>query len=1153
MNKQTIEQAPLNFSPGKRLDWYSLAGDSPALMLAKLAQTHQGVIVLITPDMQTAGQLQSNLEFFLEDSNIPIYPFPDWEILPYDHFSPHQDIISQRLSTLYQLPQAQQGILVLPLSTLTQRLAPQSYIQSHSLILQQGQKIDFDKLSQQLQQAGYRRVEQVSEHGEYTLRGGSLLDLYPMGSKQPYRIDLFDDEIETLHTFDPETQRRGKQALTEIKLLPAREYPLTTESIALFKQNWLDSFPNDKLQSSLYKDVCKAIPSAGLEFYTPLFFQQTHSLFDYLGDNALCFTLGNLHDKMQQHWHSILERYEQLRHDIQQPILEPQRLFLSVEQLFQQLKQQSYIRLHPDNSDNQQRLHFNAQPAPDFKLNHRQKNPLAPVQDYLTEPQRRVLFCAESNGRREALIELLAKYSIYPQRLNSFADFQNQQIDLAITIAPLDQGFSYQQNNIEIVLITENQLFGERVAQRRLREKNNGAQDNIIRHLDELKIGDAIVHEEHGVGRYLGLTTLKIDELSTEFLQLEYAKQAKLYVPITSLHLIGRFGGVDPEHAPLHQLGNKQWQKAKQKAAKRAYDVAAELLDIHARRAARQGHAFKLDPLEYQNFAQSFPFEETPDQAQAIQAVLKDMQQVKPMDRLVCGDVGFGKTEVAMRAAFVAAQAGHQVAILVPTTLLAQQHYETFSDRFADWALKVALLSRFRTSKQQTETLKALETGEIDIIVGTHKLLQNSVKFKRLGLIIIDEEHRFGVKQKERFKALRAELDILTLTATPIPRSLNMAMSDLRDLSIIATPPSRRLAINTFICQWQNDILREAMQRELQRGGQIYFLHNKVDSIEKIAREVRELMPDARVGVAHGQMPERQLEQVMQDFYHRHHHILVCTTIIETGIDIPTANTIIIDRADKLGLAQLYQLRGRVGRSHHRAYAYLIAPPKRSISKDAQKRLEVISQLEELGVGFTLATHDLEIRGAGEFLGEEQSGHMQEIGFSLYTDLLERAVSALKQGKDPALERPLDHGTEIDLQVSALLPDDYVHDVHTRLNLYKRIASAANADSLRDLKIELIDRFGLLPDIAKNLFAITALKFKTTALGINKISLGDQGGKLQFNEKPPIDPMRLIQFIQKYPAQYRLDQQQNIHIHKDLKDIHARIQIIENFISAIQS
>jgi transcription-repair coupling factor (superfamily II helicase) len=1136
---------------GLRHWWDGLHGSAVALSLCHAAYAHPGLSVILTPDSLSAQKLENELHFFLGNS-LPLRHFPDWETLPYDVFSPHQDIVSERLTTLFQLPDIRQGVLILPVTTLMQRLPPTGYVQRNTLLLRRGDKFARESFRARLEAAGYRAVSQVMEHGEFAVRG-SLLDLFPAGSRYPYRIDLFDDEVDTLRMFDPESQRT-KQEVEEIRLLPAREFPLTADAIAIFRRQWAQHFHDGTRNSPIYRDVSQGMAPGGIEYYLPLFFEENATLFDYLPQATLCFSLPGVREVALEFEQETRARYEMLRHDIDRPLLEPTQLFLSAEELNRALKNYPQVFLNhakADTTDARKGLfHFATQAPPLLPVDARLAQPTARLHEFLDGYHGRVLLAAETAGRREALMDLFKGSGKQLLPLDTWQAFYTSDAALAVAIAPLEQGLLLDQ----LCVITETQLFGERVAQRRRRksaaaeEKDN---DAVVRSLAELTPGTPVVHEDYGVGRFLGLASLDTGGMANEYLQLEYANGDKLYVPVTSLHLISRFTGIDPDHAPLHRLGSGQWEKARRKAIERVRDVAAELLAIHARRAARKGHVFHHDADAYRAFVQGFAFEETPDQQAAIDAVMADMHSPRAMDRLVCGDVGFGKTEVAMRAAFVAVQGGKQVAVLVPTTLLAQQHYQNFCDRFADFPVNIVQLSRFKTAKEQKVALADLLEGRADIVIGTHKLIQDSIKFKDLGLVIIDEEHRFGVRQKDRFKQLRAEVDILTLTATPIPRSLNMALSDLRDLSIIASPPAKRLAVKTFVSEWQDEVLKEAIVRELKRGGQVYFLHNDIDSIEKTARELAQLVPDARVDIGHGQMAERDLERVMSDFYHRRFNVLVCTTIIETGIDVPSANTIIINRADRFGLAQLYQLRGRVGRSHHRAYAYLITPPRRALTDDARKRLDALSAIEELGMGFTLATHDLEIRGAGELLGDEQSGHMQQIGFSLYSELLGRAVAALKEGRTIELDRPLDHGTEVDLRVPALIPEDYMPDVHNRLIFYKRIASAKNQEVLRELQVELIDRFGLLPEPAKALLELAEIKLRATPLGIKKIELGENGGKIAFHPEPPLDPMKLIGLVQKYPQKYRPDKDQNLRIHKKMPELKDRLAELNEILRAI--
>lgn len=1137
--------------PGERRVWGRLYGSSKALAIRIAVERNDVPLIVVTADSLTANRMQNELQFFSTSNNtLPIISFPDWETLPYDQFSPYRDITSERLATLTRAPMLTAGILIVPVSTLMHRLAPRHYVDANSLHLSIGDRLEIDQFRQRLGRGGYCRVSQVMEHGDFAVRG-SLIDIFPMGSDLPYRIDLFDEEVEGIRLFDPETQR-SQEKINSICILPAHEFPLTKEAIGLFRSQWRMHFEGNATECPIYRDVSHGLAPAGIEYYLSLFFHETHTLLDYLPQQCVVVIDDGVEQASNAFWEDIRERYEQGRHDGERPLLPPREIFLDPSELASAMGNFPQLLLRTgSNDESPSAVNYAVSPPKPLPIDARATDPLAVLKRFLDEFNGRVLFVAESSGRRETLLELLSEHDLRPQLFDTWSAFVMDAAPLGMTVAPLEQGT--QLDDPVIAIISETQLFGERAMQRRLRRRTQRDVDSIVRNLTELSAGAPVVHEEHGVGRYQGLVTLEVNDVRAEFICVEYARGDKLYVPVSSLHLISRYTGVDAEHAPLHRLGSAHWQRAKRKAAERAFDVAAELLELHARRAARGGFSYTIDEDAYRAFAHTFPFEETPDQMAAIQAVLSDMQDDKPMDRLICGDPGFGKTEVAMRAAFVAVQDGKQVALLAPTTLLVQQHHQNFLDRFADWPVRIEQLSRFRSHKEQDSVINALATGSVDIVIGTHKLFRETIKFKRLGLVVIDEEHRFGVRQKEKFKALRAEVDLLTLTATPIPRTLNMALSGLRELSIIATPPSGRLAVKTFVREWNAPLVREAVLREIKRGGQVYFLHNEVQSIEKMAKRLESLIPEARVCIAHGQMREKELEQVMLDFYHRRVNVLVCTTIVESGIDVPTANTIVINRADKFGLAQLYQLRGRVGRAHHRAYAYLTVPARNVMTADAQKRLQAIESLEDLGVGFTLATHDLEIRGAGEILGEEQSGHIQEIGFGLYMDLLERAVQALQAGRQPELDRPLDHGTEIDLHIPALLPEDYLPDVHMRLIMYKRIANARNDDELTDLQVEMIDRFGLLPEPAKNLFRITALKLKATPMGIHKIDLGKDGGRVRFQPCPAIDPMRVMKLIQLHPQTYKLDGQDRLRVMKELPDGNLRIELLTDLLDQLET
>ncbi len=1137
---------PLPNRPGERLMWGRLYGAGAALAIANAARRHPGLVLALVEDVQAAASLGAELGFFLAGSDLPLIDFPDWEILPYDVFSPLPELVSARLLTLHRLPGLARGVLVVPVGTLMQRLPPPAYVDGQSLVLAVGDRLDLDRTRRRLERAGYSCVSQVIGHGEYAVRG-SLLDVFPMGSQVPLRIDLFDQEVETIRTFDPESQR-SKEQIELIRLLPAREFPLDETAIAGFRQRYRASFEGDPQTSLIYREVSEGRTPGGLESYLPLFFERTATLFDYLPDGVLALESADARDRAAVFFDDVGRRYEQRRHDVERPLLPPPCLYLQPEELADALDRcagvvyQSCEVVDPPKGYTAA-CNFATGTLPPLAIQARVAQPAQALKGFLAKPEQRLLFVAESSGRRELLAEQLQGFGIRPRPLTGWQAFIEGETQVGLTVAPLEQGLLLEQTGV--ALVTETQLYGERVRQERRRRARERDSDSVVRNLTELTQGAPVVHEDHGVGRYLGLQTLEVGGMTTEFLALEYAKGDRLYVPVSSLHLISRYTGASPEKAPLHRLGGEQWDRIKRKAAHQARDVAAELLDIYARRAARQGLAFPETGDEYAAFASAFAFEETPDQSGAIASVLADMAAPKPMDRVVCGDVGFGKTEVAMRAAFVAVTGGRQVAVLVPTTLLAQQHFENFSDRFADWPVKVESLSRFRTAKDQKRILQGLRDGTIDIVVGTHKLLQPTIRFKHLGLAIIDEEHRFGVRHKEQLKNLRSEVDVLTLTATPIPRTLNLAMSGLRDLSIIATPPVERHPIKTFVSPWNDGLVQEAVLRELKRGGQVYFLHNEVETIENQAQKLESLIPEARLQVAHGQMRERDLERVMRDFYHQRFNLLVCTTIIESGIDVPSANTIVINRADKLGLAQLHQLRGRVGRSHHRAYAYLITPPAKAMTTDARKRLEAIESMEDLGAGFTLATHDLEIRGAGELLGDEQSGQITEIGFSLYMDLLERAVDALKSGRTPELDRPLDHGAEIDLGLPALLPADYLPDVHARLVMYKRIASAASSNELRELQVEMIDRFGLLPESAKNLLEITELKLRVQPYGIRKIEAGPLGGRIRFEDSPEIDPGRLIRLIQSKPNEFKLDGGNTLKFFRDMVEPRQRLHQVQ--------
>ncbi|AFK62219.1 transcription-repair coupling factor [Advenella kashmirensis WT001] len=1063
--------------------------------------------MLLCADPLQAQRLHDEVVLF--DPKLRVRQFPDWETLPYDGFSPHQDLISERLKTLSALMQGKVDVLTVPVTTALYRLAPTAFLAAYSFSFKKGDKLDEAALRDQLMLANYAHVSQVAAPGEFCIRGG-LIDLFPMGSVLPYRIDLFDDEIESIRSFDMDTQR-SLYPVNEVELLPGREFPMDETARNHFRSRFRDLFEGDPSRAMPYKDMGNGIAFAGIEYYLPLFFDDTATLFDYLRPETITITVGTIEEAIRQFYDDTQSRYRFLKSDRERPVLAPEHLFLSEEQFFVHLK--SFARLHLDETS--QNAQFS--PAPDIAVLRRSDDPFARLRAWLKRGEQRLLLCADSAGRRETLLQLLREQQLEPSAaFDNVQDFVASDIDFGIAIAPLNTGFIIRDR--QLCLVTENDLYpgSASVAQRRRKKQERSSNvDAMVRDLSELREGDPVVHMQYGIGRYHGLVTMDLGEGDIELLHLQYSGNSTLYVPVSQLHVISRYSGADPEHAPLHQLGSGQWDRARKKAAKQIRDAAAELLALYALRAAREGFSFKLPFSDYQTFVEGFGFEETADQQAAIDAVIGDMTSGKPMDRLVCGDVGFGKTEVALRAAFLCVANGKQVALLCPTTLLAEQHAQTFADRFADWPVRVAELSRFRSTKEVKAALDGLQDGTVDIVIGTHKLLGKEVKFKRLGLVIIDEEHRFGVRQKEALKALRAEVDILTLTATPIPRTLGMSLEGIRDFSVIATAPQKRLAIKTFVRREDNGTIREAALRELKRGGQVYFLHNEVETIQNRRARLEELLPEARIAVAHGQMPERELEEIMKGFYQQRFNILLCTTIIETGIDVPSANTIIIHRADRLGLAQLHQLRGRVGRSHHQAYAYMLTPGEDAITSNAKKRLEAIQSLEELGSGFFLSMHDLEIRGTGEVLGESQSGNINEIGFTMYSDLLNEAVRALKAGEEPDLETPFNSVCEVKLHTSALLPADYCTDIHARLSLYKQLAHAKTEDDLLAIQEELTDRFGKMPEPARMLIATHRLRILAEALGIIKVDISDEQALLVFGPKTSADPLKMIELVQK--------------------------------------
>jgi transcription-repair coupling factor (superfamily II helicase) len=1133
-------------SPGGAIG--RLIGASAALSVVEIARALEDrPLLLMATDPRHADQLEAEIRWFA-GPDLEVFHFPEWETLPYDSFSPHQDIVSQRLTVLGHLPNLRRGVVILSAPALLQRLPPVDYVGIRSLKIHAGETLDRQVFIDSLIAAGYLRVPQVDTHGEYAVRG-SLLDVYPMGSDQPLRIDFFDDDVESLRYFDPETQRSGDK-IPSIDILPAREVPLDEQGIRAFRHRYRERFEGRPSASRVYRDVSDGIAHGGIEYFLPMFFDTTARFCDYLLPGTLLVCPHDLGGILEQSWAEIAERYELCRLDPERPILSPDEAFLPVTEVltglgdFQDLVYDS--RRVPD-SDHA--LNLATSMPPPLKIEARYEDAARPLLNFLNDFDGRVLFTTDSPGRRESVLEMLAGRDIGAGRVEHWQEFADGDRRVGVSVAPIEDGFLLSAPNV--ALIAEHQLFGDKPRQQSRRRRSERDPETIIRQLNDLEPGAPVVHSEYGVGRYLGLITLEVGGIKAEFLHLEYADGDKLYVPVHALDLISRYTGASPDNAPLHRLGSDQWAKARKRAIQRIRDVAAELLDIYARRAARPGHRFRWPEAEYRAFEAGFPFELTEDQDRTIREVLIDLESDRPMDRIVCGDVGFGKTEVALRASFAAVQGGKQVAILVPTTLLAQQHGQTFRDRFADWPVRIEVLSRFCSAKEAKNIVAGMREGTVDIVIGTHRLLQHTKDFRDVGLVIVDEEHRFGVRHKEAIKSLRSEIDVLTLTATPIPRTLNMSLGGLREMSLITTPPAERLSVKTFVSEWNDVVIREACLREIKRGGQVYFIHNRVEDITTIEERLQQLVPEADIRIGHGQMPERELEHVMLDFYHRRFNVLLCTTIVESGIDVPTANTIIINRADRFGLAQLHQLRGRVGRSHHRAYAYLVAPPRAAMTADAIKRLEAIDSLEDLGAGFTLATHDLEIRGAGELLGDTQSGQIQEIGFSLYTELLGRAVDAMKRGQVANLDQPLNAGVEINLHVPALLPDDYVPDVHLRLMLYKRIASAVSGEELRELQVELIDRFGLLPDAAKNHMRIAAVKLAAVALGIEKIDASDQGGYLLFGENTASDPVALVNLVQNQGEVYRLRGAHRLQFRLDLSDTGKRFGHIENLLDTL--
>lgn len=1112
--------------------WTHLSQGSLPYVLSENLPKNQTKIIL-TADSETAHRLHEAWQFFRPQDKAVF--FPDWETLPYEHFSPHQDLVSERLAVLWQLKSGGVDALFVPVATAMQRLAPTSFLLGRTFWLKVGQSLDLEAVRGALVEAGYALVSNVVASGEFAVRGG-IVDLFPMGADLPYRIDLFGDEIDSIKTFDPDSQRTLEN-VNEIRLLPAHEFPTDADAQKVFRAQFRERVEGNPSVSAVYRAVEKGQFGAGVEYYLPLFFEQDcANLFDYIGENAVVVCTDDVHAYANRFWSDVKSRFQMAQGDETYPPLAPQYLFLSPDQFSGCLKPYPQIWTQADSRHN----------LPNLAVNRQSEQPLSALQQFLNTFAGRVLICADSLGRRETMSAFFKQHGVHSDTVRDWSEFVSDTAKLNLTVSPLSQGFQIN----ELAVITETELY-QYIARspRTKRRKHASVSDTTLRDLAEINIGDPVVHQEHGIARYQGLINLDFGDGDTEMMLLEYANEAQLYVPVSQLHLISRYSGQAHENVQLHKLGTGAWAKAKRKAAEKARDTAAELLNLYARRAAQSGHKFELNESDYQAFADGFGYEETEDQAAAIAAVLRDLTQTKPMDRLVCGDVGFGKTEVALRAAFVAVMGGKQVAVLAPTTLLVEQHAKNFSDRFTDFPVKVGVLSRFNNTKETQATLNGMADGTVDIVIGTHKLVQKDIQFHNLGLVIIDEEHRFGVRQKEQLKQLRANVDMLTLTATPIPRTLSMALEGLRDFSLITTAPSRRLAVKTFVKPFSEASIQEAVLRELKRGGQVFFLHNEVETIENMRDKLENLLPEARIGVAHGQLRERELEQVMRDFLQQKFNVLICSTIIETGIDIPNANTIIINRADKFGIAQLHQLRGRVGRSHHQAYAYLMTPE--AISKDAEKRLEAIAMADELGAGFSLAMQDLEIRGAGEILGEGQSGEMQQVGFTLYTEMLKQAVRDLKKGRVPDLDAPLGIATEIKLHSPALLPESYCPDVHERLVLYKRFATCENHQQINEILEELIDRFGLHEQAVTTLVESHRLRLMAEVLGITAIDANSHAITLTFGKQMSLDPMHIIALMQREKG-WRMAGADKLRVEVKAEEITARIEAVRRVLQLLQ-
>ena len=1127
------------------LCWQGLHGAAEGLAICHSATLFEGLLVVVVQDVRRLHMLEAEIDFFQDPIEpIPVHRLLDWECLPYDLFSPHPDITSQRLRTLSRLPETKRGILLLTLETLIQRLPPKPFILEQSFSLEVGEPLDMEAMRERLSNSGYRLVGQVMAPGEFAVRGG-LFDIFAMGARYPFRLDLFGEIIEGIRLFDPETQRSA-ESTTTISLLPAREFPITSESIDLFRQNFRRLFEGDPQQQQIYREVSRGNPSQGIDYYFPLFFENTGTLFDYLPDAVGWVIDRALPEASNTFWSGIHDRHALVAQDPERHVLPPHYLFQTTQELTEKMSDQQVIHLTQGSGSI---VSYGTKLPGEYPVETDKDSPYNSLISHLRTTNRTILIVADSLGRKEVLKEIIESYGFNSTDSHWKGITGRDPTVINFSVGSLERGLILENEQIEV--ISNTQLYGRRVTRERRSERSARDPHSIIRSLAELNIGDPIVHDEHGVGRYLGLQTLGIEQQDTEFLALEYRDGDRLYVPVLSLDVVNRYIGGQADQITLNKLGTEDWSRSKQRAQEKTYDVAVELLELQAARQGRVGLAMEIPGREYVSFSSRFPYEETPDQLSAMSEVLTDLESGNPMDRMICGDVGFGKTEIALRAAFIAVHNNKQVAVLVPTTLLAQQHFNTFAERFSGTAINIGLLSRFRGAADNKTLLSALRDGTPDIVIGTHRLLQTDVAFKDLGLLIIDEEHRFGVRQKERLKQLRREVDILALTATPIPRSLNLGLSGLREISVIGTPPKDRLAVKTFVRQWSDALVRDACLRELHRAGQIYFLHNSVQTIHRTADQLQTLIPEATIGIAHGQQPERELERVMQDFYHQRFNLLICTTIIESGIDIPSANTIIINRADRMGMAQLHQLRGRVGRSNHQAYAYLIVPPPESMTNNAERRLDAISSLSELGAGFALASHDLEIRGAGQLLGERQSGAIDEIGFSLYSDYLHRAIRELSIGDHAqgAFVEPC--AVDINLNVTALLPEDYLPDVHERLVFYKRLANTTHREEIKELQLEAIDRFGLLPEAARTLFRVTKIKLAAGLIGIEKLHLGRHGGEIRLSEQTSADPAFLLQMIHDAPEDYRIRPDNVIHLSAPLEMPELRLDRAEAIVAAL--